>query len=181
MVPAGAHSLFGDPPMKPFLSKLLVAGCVLAVVAAAFAADDNKADKKKKKKNNDPVAALKEKFESSDLPADVKEKALKILEEVGPKLAEARAKVDAALTDEQKKARAAAQKAAREAGKKGKELQDEVNAALKLSEEQRAKLEEAQKAVNEAQANLNRTLSEILNDEQRAKLGIKGGKKKKAA
>jgi hypothetical protein len=165
--------------MKSFLSKLMVAGCVLAVVAVAFAADDNQGAKKKKK-GGDPTG-MKKKVDSAELPPDVKDKVLKILDEHAPKMKEAQDKVNAILTADQQKARRAAQKAATDAGKKGKEAQADVNAAIKLTDEQKAKMEEAQKAAAAARADLNKALSEVLNDEQKAKLGMKGGKKKKAA
>jgi hypothetical protein len=167
--------------MKPFLSKLVIAGSLLAIVAVAFAAEENKTERKKRKKGNDPTAALRAKVESADLGPDLKEKALKIIDEHAPEIAEARAKAAAVLTDDQKKAQKAAQKAARDAGKRGKEAQAEINAALNLSAEQKTKLEEAQKAAADAQGKLNKALAEILNDEQKEKLGIKGGKRKKNA
>jgi len=111
----------------------------------------------------------------------VKEKAQKIVDEHAPKLNEAQAAVDAILTDDQKQARRTAQKAAKDAGKKGKEAQAEVTAALMLTDEQKAKMEEADKALAAARADMNKALGEVLNDEQKAKLGIKGGKRKKAA
>jgi hypothetical protein len=160
---------------------MLVAGCAVAIIAALFAAQDSQGQEKKKKKGGgDPTAKLKAKLDMAELPADVLEKAKKIVEEHAPKIKEAQAKVDAVLTDEQKKARSAAQKAAKDAGKKGKEAQDEVNAALKLTDEQKTKLEEAQKALAAANADLNKALGEVLSDEQKAKVGIKGKKKKNA-
>jgi hypothetical protein len=161
------------------LSKFLVAGCVLAIVAALFAAQDSQGQEKKKK--GDPTAGIKKKLDDAELPADVLEKCKKVVEEHAPKIKEAQAKVDSILTDEQKKARAAAQKAAKDAGKKGKEAQDEITAALKLTDEQKTKMEEAQKGLAAAQGDMNKALGALLSDEQKAKVGIKGGKKKKNA
>ena len=165
--------------MKSFLSKMLVASCVVAIVAALFAAQDSQGQEKKKKKGgNDPTAKLRAKLDSAELPADVLEKAKKVVDEHAPKIKEAQAAVDSILTDEQKKARSAAQKAAKDAGKKGKEAQDEVNAALKLTDEQKTKMEEAQKALTAAQGDMNKALREVLSEEQQEKVGIKGKKKK---
>jgi hypothetical protein len=161
--------------MKSLLSKLLVASCVLAIVAVAFAADDNQKGKKRKKAN-DPTAGIKRKLEKAELPAETLEKAEKIVEEHAPKIKEAQEKLNAALTDEQRKARREAQQAAKAAGKKGREAAAEVDAALKLTDDQKKAYEEAQKGVQEANAAMNKALSEVLSDEEEAKVGIKGGK-----
>ena len=163
--------------MKSFLSKILFAGCVLSLVAAIIAVPDSQGQEKKKKKN-DPAAAMKKKLDDAELPADVLEKAKKVVDEHAPKIAEAQAAVDAILTDEQKKARSAAQKAAKDAGKKGKEAQADVEAALKLTDEQQAKMKEANDALAKATAARNEALGALLTDEQKQKVGIKGKKKK---
>jgi Spy/CpxP family protein refolding chaperone len=166
--------------MKSFLSKLVIAGCVLSILTALVAVQDSVGQEKKKKQKADPTANIKKKLDSAELPADVLEKAKKIVEEHAPKIAEAQDKVNAILTPEQRQARQAAQKAAKDAGKKGKEAAAEVDAATKLTDEQKGKMEEAQKALTAAQADLNKALGEILTDEQKAKVGIKGKKKKNA-
>lgn len=163
--------------MKSFLSKLLVAGCALSIFAAVFAAQDSQGQEKKKKKGS-PAAAMKKKLDDAGLGADALEKAKKIVDEHAPKIAEAQAKVDGILTDEQKKARGAAQKAAKDAGKKGKEAQAEVTAALKLTDEQKGKMEEANKALTEATNARNAALASVLSPEELGKIGIKGKKKK---
>jgi hypothetical protein len=163
--------------MKSFLAKLLFAGCVLSLVAAIIAVPDSQGQEKKKKK--DASAGIKKKLDDAELPADVLEKAKKVVDEHAPKIAEAQAAVDAILTDEQKKARNAATKAANEAGKKGKERQAEIDAALKLTDEQKGKMEEAQKGLTAATNARNEALGALLTDEQKQKVGIKGKKKKK--
>jgi hypothetical protein len=163
--------------MKSLLSKVLVAGCVLSIVAALIAVPDSQGQEKKKKK--DATAGIKKKLEDAELGADLLEKCKKIVDEHAPKIAEAQAKVDAVLTDEQKKARNAAQKAAKDAGKKGKEAAADVEAALKLTDEQKGKMEEAQKALTAATNARNEALGALLTAEQKAKVGIAKGKKKK--
>jgi hypothetical protein len=74
-------------------------------------------------------------------------KALK--DEYGPKLAALTAKQNEILTPEQRTARAEAAKANREAKKSGKEAQEAVNAALKLTDEQKAKWTATQKEMQE--------------------------------
>ena len=91
---------------------------------------------KKEKGQRDVTAALQKKLSKSDLPADVREKASKVIAEHGPKVREAKAASDAVLTTEQKSARAAAQKAAKEAGKKRKEAAADVVEAAPVVEEE---------------------------------------------
>ena len=162
--------------MKSFLSKCLVAGCVLSLAAVIIAVPDSQGQEKKKKK--DATAGIKKKLDEAELPADVLEKAKKVVDEHAPKIAEAQAAVDAILTDEQKKARSAAQKAAKDAGRKGKEAAAEVEAALKLTDEQKEKMKEANEGLAKATAARNEALGALLTDEQKQKVGIKGKKKK---
>jgi hypothetical protein len=159
-----------------FLSKMLVASCVMAIVAALIAVPGSQGQEKKKKK--DASAGIKKKLDDAELPADLLEKAKKVVDEHAPKIAEAQAAVDSILTDEQKKARSAAQKAAKDAGKKGREAAADVEAALKLTDEQKDKMKEASDALTKATAARNEALGALLTDEQKQKVGIKGKKKK---
>ena len=161
--------------MKPLLVKVLIASCLMGLVTIGFAQNEGK----KKKGGNDPTAKLRKNLEESDLGADLKEKIGKIIDENAPKLKEAQAKVDAVLTDDQRRAKKAAQKAAKDAGKKGKEAADEVAAAVKLTDEQQKKMDEANAALNSARAEMNKAINALLTDEQQQKLGTKGGKGKK--
>lgn len=131
----------------------------------------NVADAQDKKRNkNDPSAKIKKQLQAAELPADVLEKCNKIVAEKAPKVAEAQAKVDAVLTAQQQQARAAAQKAAKEAGTKRKEAVAAVEAATKLTDEQKTKLAAANKELTTAQTALTDGLKSVLNPEQQAKV-----------
>jgi Skp family chaperone for outer membrane proteins len=162
--------------MKSFLPKLLIASCLMGLVTIGFAQNEGK---KKKGGAADPTAKLRKSLEESDLGADLKEKIGKIIDEHAPKLKEAQAKVDGVLTDDQRRAKKAAQKAAKDAGKKGKEAAAEVAAAVKLTDEQQKKSDEATAELNAARAEMNKAINALLTDEQQQKLGTKGGKGKK--
>ena len=159
--------------MKPLLLKTLIVSCLMGLVAVGFAQQD----KKKKGGANDPTAKLRGKLESSDLGADLKEKITKIIDENAGKLKELSAKVEAVLTDDQKAARKAAQKAGKDAGKKGPEIQADVTAALKLTDDQKKKMDEAQKALDAARGEMNKAIAALLTDDQARALGVKGKKK----
>jgi hypothetical protein len=152
--------------------KTLIVGCLMGLVSFGFAQQDNK-----KKGRNDPTAKLRSKLQDSDLGADLKEKIVKIIDEHAPKLREAQAKVDATLTDEQRAAKRAAQKAAKDAGRKGKAAAEEAFAAMKLNDEQKKKYDEANAALQKATAGMNDAIGKLLTDEQRRSL-LGGGKKK---
>jgi Spy/CpxP family protein refolding chaperone len=160
--------------MKPLLVKVLIASCLMGLVTIGFA--QNEAGKKKK--GNDPTAKLRKSVEDSDLGADLKEKIVKIIDENAGKLKEAQAKIDSVLTDEQRRAKKAAQKAAKDAGKKGKEAADEVAAAVKLTDEQKKKTDELTAELNAAHAEMNKAINALLTPEQQEKIGTKGKKKK---
>ncbi|MGI8981882.1 MAG: hypothetical protein ACR2FY_21840 [Pirellulaceae bacterium] len=162
------------------MTRLFFALGLVALIGVAFGAQNEKKNKKGGKKA-DPTATIKAKLETLDLGPDQKEKIDKILAEHGPKVAAATDKVNASLTDEQRKARSEAGKAAKAAGKKGKEANEDALAAMKLTDEQKKAYDEAFKAQREANQAVIGAVAEVLTPEQRekAKLGGGGGKKKK--
>jgi hypothetical protein len=159
--------------MKPLLIKTLIVSCVMGLVAVGFAQQE-----KKKKGGNDPTAKLRKSVEDSDLGADLKEKVVKVIDEHAGKLKELAAKVDGTLTADQKAARKAAQKAAKDAGRKGKAVQEEAFAAMKLTDEQKKKYDEANAALTAATGEMNKAVAALVSDEQAQALGVKGKKKK---
>jgi hypothetical protein len=162
--------------MKTFVKALMVLGMV-GMIGLAFAQEK----KAGKRKGNNPAAAILKKVDGlGDLTAEQKEKIAKIKEEHEPKLAAAAKKLNDALTPDQRRARQEAQKAARQAGKKGREAQAEITAAMKLTDEQKKAYDAAQKELDEANGAFRADLSGVLSDDQKATIGLKGkGKKKK--
>ncbi len=114
--------------------------------------------------------------EGLTLTDDQKAQLGELKKEFGPKLMAAMKKVGDVLTADQKKARAAAEKAAKAEGKKGKELHDAVAAAVTLTDEQKAARAEANKAVTALRKELGKAAMGVLTPEQKAEL-----KKAKAA
>jgi hypothetical protein len=135
---------------------------------------------KKNKDKRDATTAIKKKLSAADLPADVREKVNKVLTDDSPKLKDAQAKVDAILTTEQKQARQQAQKEAKANGTKRKQAQASIDAAMKLTSEQRSKLSAAESELKSAQAALMKDLQAVLTAEQMEKAGLKIRKKNKA-
>ena len=152
-----------------FAVSLALIAAIAAPTAFAKAKDNKKAD---------PSARIKKKLAEAELPAETLAKANKIVEENAPKLKEAQKKVDDALTSEQKQARRQALKNAKSSGKKRKQIQAEAVAAMKLTPEQKAKFDAAEKELKSAQAALTKDLHGALTKDQLAKAGLKAKKKK---
>ncbi len=153
--------------------KLLSCFAVVLIFAlaglTAFAAKPDKA--------KTPAARVEKKLAAADLSPEAREKAEQALKQNEAKLKEAQAKVDAVLTKDQKQARRQAQKDATAAGKKGKEARAAALAALKLTDEQKSKLEAAEADLKAAQAALTKDLKAALSSDDFAKLGLRVRKK----
>jgi hypothetical protein len=168
--------------MKPLLVKVLIASCLMGLVTISFA--QNEAQRGKKKGKNDPISNLRTKVKEAELGEELTAKVNKVIDAHAKKVTDAQAKVDGVLTDDQRRAKRQAAKAAKDAGKSGKAAREEVAAAVKLTDEQQKKMDEAEKELNAARSEMNKEISALLTEEQREKLGLggkKGGRKKKAA
>jgi len=118
--------------MKTTVKALMVL-TMIGMISLAFA-QDNKGGKKR----GNPAAGLLKKVDAlTDLTAEQKEKIAAINKEHEPKLTAAAKKVNDSLTPEQRRTRQEAQKAGKDAGKKGKEIKAEALAAMKLTDEQK--------------------------------------------
>ncbi|MFO0821007.1 MAG: hypothetical protein U1A77_23880 [Pirellulales bacterium] len=169
--------------MKTLLRTLAVVALALLISVPAVAQE-----KKKKGKggNQTPqaVAAIQKQLEGLDLSDEQKGKIKEVVASYSGKLTEAQKKVGGLMTAEQRaKAKEATDKAKAD-GKKGKELRDAVEAAVGLSGDDKAKMQAAQKEVNDLAGEFRKAVAEVLTDEQKAKAGLnapeKGkGKKKK--
>lgn len=100
-----------------------------------------------------------------------------LVDEYSPKLAALNVKQTEILTPEQVAARTEAAKANREAKKTGKEAQAAINAALKLTDEQKTKWEASQKELAELRKVIEQKKRDLLTEEQKAKLPKRGAAK----
>ncbi|HUY91083.1 MAG TPA: hypothetical protein VMV10_20260 [Pirellulales bacterium] len=154
----------------------LVAALVLAMSVAAEA-QNAKAEKQGKKAKAKPTPAAFKLPAEITLSAEQQAKLDELKTQYADKLTDAQKKVNDVFTAEQKAARLAARKDAVAAGKKGKELNAAVDAAVQLSDEQKTQLADAQKAARKLQAEVRKQVVALLTDEQKQLLP---GKKKKA-
>ena len=147
---------------------------LLAVVTPVGAAEE--AGKGKKNPIEQQVQRRFELPEVVSLTDGQKPKLEAIKKEYASKVQELIEKREGLLTAEQKQARQAAQKAARQAGKKQKEIHEAGVAALKLSGDKAKEYTTAEEAVKKIDEEIRGKIAEILTDEQKASL-----KKAKAA
>ncbi|MBI5757327.1 MAG: hypothetical protein HZA46_02270 [Planctomycetales bacterium] len=148
----------------PSLLLLSLVVCVTSVPA------QQEKGKKKKDGTNQAAAAAFALLKDLDLTADQKEKLAALTKEYTPKLTELSEKVNGILTADQKKARQEAAKEAKDSGKKGKEAKASVDAAIKLTDEQKKQMAEVQPKLEALQKEVREKLIGLLTDEQKAKL-----------
>jgi len=116
------------------------------------------------------------------VPSDVqlseeqKTKVEALVVEYRRKIAELRASLTNVLTDEQTQTRAVAKKKALEEGKKGMTLRQVVDAAAKLTDEQKKQIQNLRQAMANVTRESREKLLEMLTDDQRAKLESPGKK-----
>ncbi|NQV27432.1 MAG: alpha/beta hydrolase fold domain-containing protein [Rhodopirellula sp.] len=94
-----------------------------------------------------------------------------IRKEFVPRLTENQGKWDGVITEEQQQARRDAFQKARDDGKRGRELQELVNTAIKFSDEQKKQRATIQEERNKLLGQIRTQLTALLTDEQRAKAG----------
>lgn len=95
--------------------------------------------------------------------------------ELGGKLADLTEKQALILTDERRAAREAAYKEARESGKDRQATADAVEAALKMSDAEKAQLAEVEQSLRELNQQIRDRMAALLTAEQRAELEQKFG------
>ena len=152
------------------VQRLLIVGLALAAASAVMAQDKvgRRNGERPRAAKQRAVQLLPEKMlEGIDLTAEQKAKLEELKKESGPKIQEVRKQMQGIVTDEQRKARAEAMKAAKAAGKKGKEVQEAVETAAKLTDEQKAETAAARKAMGEFQKQLRERVLGLLTPEQK--------------
>ena len=152
------------------------------VVAAPLAAAEGKKGKKGTKgaKRPDPTASAFALPKTITLTEEQQDKIKELRAQYRPKLVEVMKKQGAVLTDEQKTARKEFFKEAKAAGKKpGKALQEELEKALNLTDEQKADLAKVRQEMNDLRKEIRECLMDVLTDEQKAEIKKSRGAGKK--
>lgn len=154
------------------VSTVLALFVSLLIVGNLSAADEKKGHEGKRPPHAtmDRMEMLQGMLKGLNLTDEQKTKVEALKKEYGPKFKEGSQGMDGILTDEQKKAREEAVKAAKEAGKKGPEVWEAAKAAVKLTDEQKAKMAENRKAAEALHKQFREKLMEILTPEQKEQL-----------
>ncbi len=165
------------------VAKWLVVVALVAIVANPASAQEEKKGKGKRQAQNPAVKALAEQLKTLDLSDEQAGKIKELTAGAGEKLAAIAKQRAELITPETAQKMAEARKEAAAAGKKGKELQEAVNAAAGLTGEKAEQLKEIQAKQQAVVAELKKSVGSLLSEEQRAKVGLnapaKGNKKPK--
>ncbi|MEZ6133037.1 MAG: hypothetical protein R3C59_30570 [Planctomycetaceae bacterium] len=167
----------------------LVCLTLMVLVAGSVMADEKGKKGKGKKgaaKKPTPTQRFVGKLELTD---EQKEQVAAIDKQFGERFGKLQKEMNDLLTDEQKKAQREAQKSAKADGTKGGEARKALEAALNLTDEQKAKRKEQLAAQQKLNGEIIAALKKVLTEEQQASLpkaggpgkGGKGKKKKDAA
>jgi Spy/CpxP family protein refolding chaperone len=105
-----------------------------------------------------------------NLTDDQKAKVEAVKQEYGPKFKKAWGKIDSILTEEQRKVRDEAAKAAKAAGKHGEEVWKDAKAAVTLNDDQKAKMAEARKEAEALHKEAREKTMSILTTDQKQQL-----------
>lgn len=137
---------------------------LLILVPALRAADE---PKKVPAKPSDAAFRFPKQVQLTD---EQKTKLEELKKEYAPKLDALDARIAPILTPERQKVAKDARKKATDEGKKGKDVQEAVAAALNLPAEEQAKLKEATAERGKLMKEINAKKMELLTDEQKAQL-----------
>jgi hypothetical protein len=149
---------------------------LLFLVAAPLMADDKKEAPKTADKKDAPKATADSAFNiDKRITLDEKQQAQleELKKEYAPKLKEINDKIGVVMTPERQKVAAEERKRLAAEGKKGKEVNEAVMAALKLSEEEQAKLKEAQAERQKLVQEINKKKMALLTEEQKKTIQTK--------
>ena len=105
-----------------------------------------------------------------NLTDDQKAKLAELKKEYAPKFKEEATKREGLLTDEQKKAREEAVKAAKASGEKARDSWKDVRGAVKLTDDQKAKMAELRKETETLHKEFREKITALLTPEQKAQL-----------
>jgi hypothetical protein len=149
--------------------RTVVVFCVAALLAVSGQAQDKK-NARKEAPRGERFARLFAFPSQIKLDEQQQSKLNALKKEYTPRLEELYAKYTKIMTPERQKAREAAIKAARAAGKKDKEISEAVNAALKLSKDEQAKMDDLVKAQRKLIGEVQQKKLALLTAEQKAQL-----------
>lgn len=155
--------------MKLFVRGLCAFSLAL-VLSVTLSAEEKKKEDKKPQEGKKPAVNLPAPLNAVKPPLTEEQlkKVAGVQKEFAPQMAELTKKLNAIMTPERKKAREAAIKQANTDGKKGKEAEAIVQAAVKLTDEEAKSIKEIQGNLKKLNDEAAAKRFEILTDEQKA-------------
>ena len=159
--------------------RTLLVGAVALLVATAVVAQEKPKKKGRRVKLSPTTQAvvridkLRGAMEELDLTDEQNEQLKKLREKLGPQFKGVFGKMQDVLTEEQKIAGEEAMRAAKEAGKKGRDFFQAIEASLKLTDEQKEKMDKLAPEIRALQREMMKEIRGILTPEQQEKLKAK--------
>ncbi|MEN6458801.1 MAG: hypothetical protein ABFC63_07715 [Thermoguttaceae bacterium] len=148
------------------LVSAVLALCVSLALVSNLLAEEKKPPTKEGKKHAEFVPGM-EMLRGLNLTDEQKAKVAEIKKEYGPKFKALAKKRDAIFTAEQKKARDEAVKEAKAAGKKGDDVFKAGHDAIKLTDEQKAKLKEVREERDSLRQAVREKIESLLTADQK--------------
>lgn len=143
---------------------------VCSAVAFALASPTYAGAPPKKEEKDKPVPGVFRLPKHLEASAEQQAKIDTLVAKYLPQLRELEEKADGVFTEEQRQARDAARKAAHADGLRGKEANERVEAAVKLSKEQAAKRAEVEQAKKKLEEEIRAEVIGLLTPEQKSAL-----------
>jgi peptidyl-tRNA hydrolase len=157
--------------MKLLYKPLLVLFAVgIFAAAAVHGADEAAQEQKKSKKKGRDRDVIAKMVENIDLTADQQVKLEEVKREFQSKLADLAKRRSAIMTDDRRAKERELRKAAKDAGKSGKEIRAEIAAALSLSPAERDQMTAIEREDRQLRGEITSRIRAFLNDEQKVKL-----------
>jgi hypothetical protein len=153
---------------------------IVALLMAVFVAVPLLAAEGKKTARKKPLPHALQLPSEITLTAEQQKKLDELVATYGPKFEAMEKQRDSILSEEQRKAGAEARKAALASGKKGKDLQQAADEAMKLKPEQKSKLDAISKESTALGKEIREKLRDLLTAEQNEELKKLEQKKKEA-
>ncbi len=148
--------------MRRIVTLIVSAAVAFAIASPTYAGAPPKKEEKEK-----PVPGVFRLPKHVEVTADQQAKIDALVAKYLPRLRELEEKADSVFTAEQKQARDAARKAAHAEGIHGKEANERVEAAVKLTEEQAAKRAELEQAKKKLEEEIRAEVMSLLTPEQK--------------
>jgi peptidyl-tRNA hydrolase len=152
---------------KPLLVLFAIGIFATAAVQGADEAAKEQKKSKKKGRDRDTIAKM---VENIDLTADQQVKLEEVKREFQPKLADIAKRRGAIMTDDRRAKEKELRKAAKDAGKSGKEIRAEIATALALSPAERDQIATIEREERQLRGEITSRIRAFLNDDQKTKL-----------